>query len=107
MQVEGKRLRVNGAAICVAGVNRHEHDPALGKAITEAGMLEDILLMKQLNFNAVRCSHYPNAQRWHDPTHARRCNCCCSSALHSRLLRFCCVSAAAALPGRLRHARQV
>ena len=32
--VEGKRLRVNGAAVCIAGVNRHEHDERRGKAVT-------------------------------------------------------------------------
>lgn len=45
-------------------MNRHEHDPLRGKAVTEASMLQDIKLMKQLNFNAVRTSHYPNHPRW-------------------------------------------
>ena len=48
----------------IKGVNRHEHDERRGKAVTERGMLDDIFLLKQLNFNAVRCSHYPNCPRW-------------------------------------------
>jgi hypothetical protein len=37
-----------------------------GQVVTEADMVQDILLMKQNNFNAVRCSHYPNAPRWYE-----------------------------------------
>ena len=48
------------------GVNRHEWDPYLGRAITESSMLEDIKLMKQHNINAVRASHYPNQERWYE-----------------------------------------
>ena len=62
--IEGRQLLVNRRPILVKGVNRHEHDERRGKAVTEAGMLEDVQLLKRLNFNAVRCSHYPNAVRW-------------------------------------------
>ena len=62
--VEGRQLLVNRRPIMIKGVNRHEHDERRGKAVTEEGMLADVLLLKQLNFNAVRCSHYPNATRW-------------------------------------------
>lgn len=62
--IEGRQLLVNRRPILVKGVNRHEHDERRGKSVTEEGMLADIYLMKQLNFNAVRCSHYPNAIRW-------------------------------------------
>ena len=55
---------MNGRPILIKGVNRHEHDEKHGKAVTEQGMLDDIFLLKQLNFNAVRCSHYPNCHRW-------------------------------------------
>ena len=61
------------------GVNRHEHDERRGKAVTEAGMLADVRLLKQLNFNAVRCSHYPNTVRWcagRARVAARPCLCC-------------------------------
>lgn len=38
--------------------------PSLPQAITAESMVTDIIAMKRLNFNAVRCSHYPNDQRW-------------------------------------------
>ncbi len=66
VEVSGKRLRVNGVALMVAGVNRHEHDAATGHVVSEESMVGDIVAMKRLNFNAVRCSHYPNAQRWYE-----------------------------------------
>jgi beta-galactosidase len=64
VEMRGRQLLVNGKAVLLKGVNRHEHDDRRGKAVTEQGMLADVLLMKRLNFNAVRCSHYPNATRW-------------------------------------------
>ncbi|EIE18998.1 hypothetical protein COCSUDRAFT_20201 [Coccomyxa subellipsoidea C-169] len=64
--IEGRQLLVNKRPILVKGVNRHEHDERRGKAVTEEGMLADIYLLKQLNFNSVRCSHYPNAPRWYE-----------------------------------------
>eukprot|EP00884_Botryococcus_braunii_P014326 jgi/Botrbrau1/22895/Bobra.0065s0048.1 len=60
------QLLVNGKAVLLKGVNRHEHDDRRGKAVTEEGMLADVVMMKRLNFNAVRCSHYPNATRWYE-----------------------------------------
>lgn len=59
VEVQGPRLLVNGAAIKLRGVNRHEHDPELGRALTREVMLTDVLLMKQHNINTVRTSHYP------------------------------------------------
>ncbi|MDX6018928.1 beta-galactosidase [Scandinavium sp. V105_16] len=58
-------LTLNGQPLLVRGVNRHEHHPQTGQAVDEATMREDILLMKQNNFNAVRCSHYPNHPLWY------------------------------------------
>lgn len=58
------RLLHNRKAVMLRGVNRHEHDDKRGKALSVASMVQDIRLMKQLNFNAVRCSHYPNHTRW-------------------------------------------
>ncbi|WP_299552304.1 glycoside hydrolase family 2 TIM barrel-domain containing protein [Seonamhaeicola sp.] len=57
---------VNGEPVLIFGVNRHDHDPITGKVISEVSMLKDIKLMKQLNLNAVRTSHYPNDERWYD-----------------------------------------
>ena len=64
--VSDKRLRVNGVPVIIQGVNRHDHCPKRGKAVTEESMLEDVLLMKKYNFNAVRTSHYPNHPRFYD-----------------------------------------
>ncbi len=58
-------LKLNGQPLLIRGTNRHEHHPQKGQAIDEATMLQDILLMKQHNFNAVRCSHYPNHPLWY------------------------------------------
>lgn len=60
VEIRGGLLRVNGQPLLIRGANRHEHDPALGHVVTHAGMEQDLLLMKRNNFNAVRCSHYPN-----------------------------------------------
>ena len=59
-------LSVNGAPITVMGVNRHDHDPDRGKAVTVDGMRADLLTMKRHNVNAVRTSHYPNDHRFYD-----------------------------------------
>ena len=66
VRIEGGQLRVNGRAIRVQGVNRHEFDPDRGRAVTVDSMLADIRLMKAHNINAVRTSHYPNDPRWYD-----------------------------------------
>ncbi|VYT83719.1 beta-galactosidase [Metakosakonia massiliensis] len=58
-------LRLNGKPLLIRGVNRHEHHPEHGQAVDEATMRRDIELMKQHNFNAVRCSHYPNHPLWY------------------------------------------
>jgi beta-galactosidase len=50
---------LNGRAIKLRGVNRHEFDPRDGRAVTVETMRRDIVLMKQHNINAVRTSHYP------------------------------------------------
>jgi len=57
-------LLVNGKRIMIQGVNRHDHHPDRGKAVTVQDMREDVVAMKQHNINAVRCSHYPNDPRF-------------------------------------------
>ncbi len=66
VEIKNTQLLVNGKAITVRGVNRHEHDEVTGRVITEESMIQDIILMKQYNINAVRNSHYPNAARWYE-----------------------------------------
>ncbi len=58
-EIVGTDLLVNGARVMLRGVNRHESDPKLGRALPFERMLEDVVLIKQHNFNAVRTSHYP------------------------------------------------
>ena len=63
---EHTSILVNGVPVIFKGVNRHEHHPQTGRALTEEIMLEDVLLMKNLNINAVRTSHYCDDPRWYD-----------------------------------------
>ena len=57
-------LCINEKPVTIAGVNRHEFHPKTGRAVDEETMRKDAALMKQLNFNAVRLSHYPQHHRW-------------------------------------------
>lgn len=65
-EVKNGQWLLNGKAIYIKGVNRHEHDPDLGHVVTREMMLKDIQLMKRNNINAVRTSHYPNTPEWYD-----------------------------------------
>ncbi len=65
IEMRGGRLFVNGAPIMFRGVNRHEHHPVTGRVVDVETMKKDIELLKRLNFNAVRTSHYPNDPRWY------------------------------------------
>ncbi len=60
------QLCVNGKPLLIRGVNRHEHHPQNGHAVSQEDMVADIKLMKQNNFNAVRTAHYPNHPRWYE-----------------------------------------
>ncbi len=64
VEIKGGQLLVNGVAIDVKGVNRHEHDPDHGRAIGVDRMIQDIKLLKQNNINTVRTSHYSNDPKW-------------------------------------------
>lgn len=66
IEIKEGRMLVNGKPVRFRGVNRHEHDPRTARVMSEARMLQDILLMKQANINAVRTSHYPNVSRWYE-----------------------------------------
>jgi len=66
VEIKERQLLVNGKKQLIRGVNRHEHDDKLGKAITRDLMKKEVILMKQLNFNAVRTSHYPNDPYFYD-----------------------------------------
>lgn len=66
VEIKHGLLLVNGVAIKIKGVNRHEHDMYNGKVITVESMVNDIRLFKQYNINAMRCSHYPNRVEWYE-----------------------------------------
>jgi beta-galactosidase len=57
--IEGQ-LCLNGRPLLIRGVNKHEHHPATGHHESLQDVERDLVLMKQNNFNAVRCSHYPH-----------------------------------------------
>jgi len=66
VEIRSAVLLVNGKGIMLKGVNRHDHDPDTGKAVSIEMMREDVVMMKQHNINAVRTSHYPNDHRFYD-----------------------------------------
>ena len=63
--VKGGQLLVNGQPVLIKGADRHEMNPYKGYVVSEADMIQDILVMKQLNINSVRTSHYPNDPLWY------------------------------------------
>ncbi|UPR35156.1 beta-galactosidase [Vibrio cyclitrophicus] len=66
VEITDSLLKVNGKPLLIRGVNRHEHHPELGHTMTREGMIQDIKLLKQNNFNAVRTAHYPNHPLWYE-----------------------------------------
>ncbi|NCB56800.1 MAG: beta-galactosidase [Gammaproteobacteria bacterium] len=65
VEIKNGLLLVNGKAVLIRGANRHEFHPERGQAVRPQDMLQDVLLMKRYNFNAVRTSHYPNHPYWY------------------------------------------
>jgi beta-galactosidase len=68
LEVINSQLTINGKAITIRGVDRHETDPKRGHVVSKASMEKDIKLMKAFNINAVRSSHYPNNPYWYELT---------------------------------------
>ena len=64
VEIKDSQVLINGKAIYIKGVDRHETDPFTGHVVSRASMEKDILLMKQNNINAVRSAHYPNDPYW-------------------------------------------
>lgn len=64
-EIKDGQFCINGVPVAIRGVNRHEHDPNTGHTLTRESMVQDILLMKQNNFNAVRTCHYPDDPLWY------------------------------------------
>jgi beta-galactosidase len=66
VEIKDGLVSVNGRAITIMGVNRHDHHPDKGKAVSVDDMRQDIITMKRANINAVRTAHYPNDHRFYD-----------------------------------------
>lgn len=65
VKMVGNQLHVNGKPVLIKGVNRHEMNAYKGYTVSKEDMIKDILIMKQLNINAVRTCHYPNDPLWY------------------------------------------
>ncbi len=65
IEIKNNAFYVNGKAVLIKGVNRHEMDPLTGYVISRERMEQDIQIMKKNNINAVRTSHYPNDPYWY------------------------------------------
>jgi beta-galactosidase len=66
VEIKGRIFMVNGTPVKLKGVNRHEHWPEVGHAITEAQMIRDLEVLKQGNCNHVRTCHYSDDPRWYE-----------------------------------------
>ena len=66
VEIKNKQFLVNGQPVLLKGANRHEMDPDEGYNLSEQRMIQDIMMMKRMNINAVRTCHYPDDPRWYD-----------------------------------------
>ena len=64
VEIKNSQLLVNGKPILIKGADRHEMNPYKGYVVSEADMIRDIRIMKELNINAVRTCHYPDDPVW-------------------------------------------
>ncbi|AXY75938.1 glycoside hydrolase family 2 [Paraflavitalea soli] len=61
---KGDGIYINGVQVKMKGINRHVFWPETGRTVSPTIDLADVQLMKEMNMNAVRCSHYPPDQRF-------------------------------------------
>lgn len=66
VEIKDQQLWINGQSVKLRGANYHDSNPETGYVLTEAQMHEDLTLMKQANFNAIRTAHYPKAPRFYE-----------------------------------------
>lgn len=64
VKIADNELLINGRPVMINGVNIHEHSPTRGRFVSADQTLEDLLLMKQHNINAIRLAHYPHAEHF-------------------------------------------
>ncbi len=60
------KLLINGKVTYLYGINRHDHDPVKGKALSHDDIRRDVQQIKAFNFNCIRTSHYPNDPYFYD-----------------------------------------
>lgn len=66
IRLKGDTFLVNGVAIKIKGMNRHDYNPRNGRVVAREELEQDIILMKQFNVNAIRTSHYPGSYYLYD-----------------------------------------
>lgn len=66
IEIKNHQFTVNGRVILLNGVNHHDYNPETGRTVAKGQLLADVLLMKQNNINALRCSHYPSLPELYD-----------------------------------------
>ena len=66
VELKGGNILINGVDVKFKGVNRHEHHPDLGRSVPVESMIEDLVMMKRHNINAIRTSHYPDDPRFYE-----------------------------------------
>ncbi|MCM0649249.1 beta-galactosidase subunit alpha [Clostridium swellfunianum] len=66
IEINGETFTVNGVAIKLKGVNRHDYNPVNGRVVAKEEIEADIKLMKQHNINAIRTAHYPNSSCFYE-----------------------------------------
>lgn len=64
IEIKNNNFLVNGKRVFLKGVNRHEHNATKGHTLSKEDMRKDMEMMKKLNVNAVRHSHYPPDPYW-------------------------------------------
>lgn len=66
VEIKNEKLLINGKAILLKGVNRHDYDPDTAWTVPEERYHQDLCILKQHNINAIRASHYPNTPRFYE-----------------------------------------
>lgn len=66
VEIKGDTLYMNGKRVIIKGVNRHDFDPDNGWAVPAERYYQDLHLMKRANINAIRTSHYPDAEIFYE-----------------------------------------
>jgi len=65
VSIDGKVFKINGKPVKLKGVNRHDFNCETAATVSLEELAKDIHLMKELNVNAVRTSHYPNSPEFY------------------------------------------